>query len=59
MPDADALCGLPHRDWPETVCTQPAGRHGRDQSGEIHAGPLVIGGRECGAAAWTVLEAGR
>jgi hypothetical protein len=40
------LCGLPHYDYPESTCTQPAGHTGP------HAAPLIINGRECGAVAW-------
>lgn len=40
------LCGLPHYDYPESTCTQPAGHTGP------HAAPLIIDGRECGAVAW-------
>lgn len=44
------LCGQPHYDYPETLCTQPAGHYRRDR--DPHAGPLIIDGRERGGAAW-------
>ena len=44
------LCGLPHYQHPDTVCTQPAGHY---QPGvDPHAGPLIIDGRQCGGCAW-------
>lgn len=46
----DGLCGLPHYDYPESTCTQPAGHYRRDR--DPHAAPLIIDGRECGAVAW-------
>jgi hypothetical protein len=51
-PDGTAVCGLPHYDYPESRCIEPAGRHVRDERGVIHAAPLIIDGRECGAVAW-------
>ena len=39
-------CGLPHYDYPESTCTQPAGHRG------AHAAPLIIDGRDRGAVAW-------
>jgi hypothetical protein len=42
----DPACGTPHPDYPETACTEPP-RHRLP-----HAGPLIIGGEQCGAAAW-------
>lgn len=44
------LCGLPHYDYPETVCTEPSGHYRRER--DPHAGPLIIDGRVCGGAAW-------
>ena len=49
MTPAD-LCGQPHHDYPETLCTQPAGHYRRDR--DPHGGPLIINGFECGGAAW-------
>lgn len=46
MTQPDAVCGARHRDYPDTVCTEPP-RHRLP-----HAGPLVIGGQECGGASW-------
>lgn len=46
----DDRCGLPHYDYPESTCTEPAGHYRRDR--DPHAGPLIIDGRECGAVAW-------
>ena len=46
----DPVCGRPHYDYPETLCTEPAGHYRRDQN--PHAGPLILDGRECGGAAW-------
>ena len=43
-------CGQPHYDYPETLCTQPAGHYRRDR--DPHGGPLIINGAECGGAAW-------
>lgn len=45
-----ALCGLPHYEHPQTVCTQPA-HHYRPER-DSHAGPLIIDGRVCGGVAW-------
>ncbi|MBZ6250538.1 hypothetical protein KVH27_19420 [Streptomyces olivaceus] len=44
------LCGAPHHDHPDTLCTQPAGHYRRDR--DPHGGPLIIDGRERGSAAW-------
>ncbi|MCM8552265.1 hypothetical protein [Streptomyces sp. STCH 565 A] len=44
------LCGAPHHDHPDTLCTQPADHYRRDR--DPHGGPLIIDGRECGGAAW-------
>ena len=44
------LCGTPHYDYPETLCTEPAGHYVRDR--DPHAGPLIVDGREIGGAAW-------
>lgn len=44
------LCGLPHYDYPESVCAEPAGRYRRDR--DSHAALLVIDGRQCGAVVW-------
>ncbi|MEU4051305.1 hypothetical protein AB0F09_19160 [Streptomyces olivaceus] len=44
------LCGAPHHDHPETLCTQPARHYRRDR--DPHGGPLIIDGRERGSAAW-------
>ncbi|WP_432136797.1 helix-turn-helix domain-containing protein [Streptomyces sp. bgisy154] len=44
------LCGTPHHRHPETVCTEPAGHYIRDR--DPHAGPLILDGRQRGAAAW-------
>jgi hypothetical protein len=49
----DQLCGQPHYDHPESTCAEPAG-HYRPGSAP-HAGPLVIDGRQGGAAAWDEL----
>ena len=46
----DQPCGLPHHDYPESVCTEPAG-HYRWRV-DSHAAPLIIGGRQCGAVVW-------
>lgn len=46
----DQLCGLPHYDYPESTCAEPAGHYRRDR--DSHAAPLVIDGRQCGAVAW-------
>ncbi len=43
-------CGQPHYDYPETLCTQPAGHYRLHR--DPHAGPLIIDGRERGGAAW-------
>lgn len=43
-------CGTPHHNYPETRCTEPAGHYRPDR--DPHAGPLIIDGREVGAAAW-------
>jgi len=45
-PPDPALCGLPHGDYPQSLCREPAGHGGP------HAARLVIGGEECGAVAW-------
>ena len=45
-----AVCGLPHHDYPESVCAEPAGHYRRDR--DSHAAPLVIGGRQCGVVVW-------
>jgi hypothetical protein len=39
-------CNLPHHDFPESTCTQPAAHTGP------HGSPLIINGRQCGAVAW-------
>lgn len=44
------VCGAPHHQHPETHCTQPAD-HYRPNT-DPHAGPLILNGRQCGAAAW-------
>lgn len=44
------LCGQPHHQHPETLCTQPAGHYQPDR--DPHAGPLIINSHECGSAAW-------
>ncbi|GAA3852165.1 hypothetical protein GCM10023084_02940 [Streptomyces lacrimifluminis] len=44
------LCGQPHHDHPESVCTQPA--HHYQPGSDSHAGPLIIDGRQQGAVAW-------
>jgi len=49
-PTTNPQCGHPHHQYPETLCTEPAGHYIPDR--EPHAGPLVIGGREVGGAAW-------
>lgn len=46
-----ALCGLPHYDYPESLCAEPAG-HDEPERPSPHAAVLVIGGKECGAVAW-------
>jgi hypothetical protein len=43
-------CGTPHHDYPDTRCTEPAGHYRPDR--DPHAGPLIVDGREVGAAAW-------
>lgn len=43
-------CGTPHHHYPETLCTEPPGHYRPDR--DSHAGPLIIDGRECGAAVW-------
>lgn len=43
-------CGATHHRYPETACTEPAGHYQPDR--DSHAGPLVLGGREAGAAVW-------
>lgn len=43
-------CGARHYQYPDTVCTEPAGHYQRTV--DPHAGPLVIDGRERGGAAW-------
>jgi hypothetical protein len=43
-------CGAPHHLYPDTLCTEPAGHYRRDR--DPHAGPLIVGGRERGGAAW-------
>ncbi|MFE2073683.1 hypothetical protein [Streptomyces misionensis] len=48
--DDPKQCGAAHHHYPETVCTEPPGHYRRDV--DPHAGPLVIGGRERGGAAW-------
>ena len=45
-----AVCGVRHHRHPDTVCTRPPGHYQPDR--DPHAGPLIIGGRECGGAAW-------
>jgi hypothetical protein len=45
-----SLCGAPHHDYPQTLCTEPPGHYVPDR--DPHAGPLIIDGRECGGAAW-------
>ncbi len=47
-------CGLPHHNHPDTVCTEPAGHY--QPLTNPHAGPLIIDGYECGAAAWDIPE---
>ena len=44
------LCGLPHHQHSETLCTQPAGHYQPDQ--DPHAGPLILDGHVRGGAAW-------
>lgn len=44
------LCGVPHHQHPETLCTQPASHYQRDR--DPHAGQLIINGRVCGVAVW-------
>lgn len=34
----------------DTVCTEPAGHYRRET--DPHAGPLIVGGRQIGGAAW-------
>ena len=46
----EPLCGAPHHRYPDTLCTEPAGHYQPDR--DPHAGPLIINGREAGAAAW-------
>lgn len=48
--DQLTLCGRPHHDYPETLCTEPPGHYQPNR--DPHAGPLIINGRECGGAAW-------
>jgi len=43
-------CGTPHHRYPDTLCTEPAGHYQPDR--DPHAGPLIIDGRQAGAAAW-------
>lgn len=50
MTAAQAACGTPHYDYPETRCTQPAGHY--QPATDPHAGPLILGGTVCGGAAW-------
>lgn len=45
-PTPPAICGTRHESYPDTVCTEPPGHR------MPHGGPLIIGGRECGGAAW-------
>lgn len=47
---AGELCVLPHYDYPESLCTEPAGHYVRDR--DPHAAPLIINRRECGGLAW-------
>lgn len=47
---ATQLCGTPHHQHPQTLCTEPAGHYRRDI--DPHAGPLILDGRVCGGAAW-------
>lgn len=49
-------CGARHHRYPDTVCTEGAGHYRRDR--DSHAGPLVIGGQERGAAVWDEPETG-
>lgn len=44
------LCGLPHYQHTESLCTQPADHYQRDR--DPHAGPLIINGHHCGGLAW-------
>lgn len=44
------LCGSPHHQHPETLCTHPAGHYRRER--DPHAGQLIIDGRVCGSAVW-------
>jgi len=48
--DDGQLCGVPHYDYPESRCTEPAS-HYRWRV-DSHAAPLIIAGRQCGAIAW-------
>ena len=45
-PTPPAICGARHESYPDTVCTEPPAHR------MPHGGPLIIGGRECGGAAW-------
>ncbi|MGW0032079.1 hypothetical protein ACWDXD_19915 [Streptomyces sp. NPDC003314] len=45
QPEPDR-CGIPCDQYPETTCTDSAGHTGP------HGGPLVVGGKEIGGAAW-------
>ena len=45
-----SLCGLPHYEHTESLCTEPAGHYIPDR--DPHAGPLIINGRECGGISW-------
>ena len=47
---ANTVCGLPHHDYPESTCAEPASHYQRDR--DSHAAPLVIDGRQCGAVVW-------
>jgi len=49
-PVTAGLCGQPHYDHTESVCTEPAGHYRRDR--DSHAGPLIIDGRQRGVAVW-------
>ncbi len=44
------LCGQPHHDHPETLCTERAGHYQPER--DPHAGPLIIDGRQVGGVAW-------
>ena len=48
QPDAEqpANCGLPHPDYPETLCTRSPGHGGR------HAGAFILYGKSVGGASW-------